>query len=124
GDGGGGGPPRRQPTAPGPLSRPGGEGAAGRRRPAAAARERGSAAAVKGDAATLAAVNGALVRAERELLDRAGVPGRSWFRSLLQAPGLDAGYAPATLPSIREAALAGEADRVAVEAGGGGAAGA
>ncbi|HET6204727.1 MAG TPA: M28 family metallopeptidase [Planctomycetota bacterium] len=84
---------------------------------AASARERGAAAARKGDAAALAEVNAALLRAEREFLDRAGVPGRPWFRSLLQAPGLDAGYAPATLPGIREAAIAGEADRVAVEAG-------
>ncbi len=84
-------------------------------RASSSARERGEAAAGKKDGSALAEVNAAVLRAEREYLDRTGVPGRPWFRSLLQAPGFDAGYAPATLPGVREAAMSGEIDRVSVE---------
>lgn len=53
------------------------------------------------------ALNAALVRTERLLLNRRGLPGREWFRSQLAAPGLYTGYSAKTLPSIREAVEAG-----------------
>jgi len=37
------------------------------------------------------------------LLDRAGLPGRPWFRNLVYAPGTLTGYGAKTLPGVREA---------------------
>ena len=48
-------------------------------------------------------VNQVLYRAEREVADTAGLPGRPWFRHLIYAPGLYTGYAVKTMPGIREA---------------------
>ncbi len=52
-------------------------------------------------AADLVSVNDALMRAERDLLDPAGIPKRPWFRHLLYAPLPT--YAAETLPGLREA---------------------
>ena len=40
---------------------------------------------------------------ERRLLDEAGLPGRAWYRNMMQAPGELTGYAPKTIPAVREA---------------------
>jgi N-acetylated-alpha-linked acidic dipeptidase len=50
-----------------------------------------------------AAVNPELIRAERVLLDPAGLPGRPWFKDMMYAPGLYTGYGVKTLPAVREA---------------------
>jgi N-acetylated-alpha-linked acidic dipeptidase len=54
-----------------------------------------------------AARNGALMRAERDLLSRDGIPGRPWFRHLIYAPLPS--YEAETLPGVREAIVAGDA---------------
>ncbi len=51
----------------------------------------------------LARVNTALYRAEQALSDEAGLPGRSWSRHLIYAPGYYTGYGVKTMPGIREA---------------------
>ena len=39
---------------------------------------------------------------ERALLRDAGLPGRSWYRHYLYAPGFYTGYGVKTLPAVRE----------------------
>jgi N-acetylated-alpha-linked acidic dipeptidase len=59
-------------------------------------------------------LNSLLRGLEQSLTYADGLPGRPWFKHLIYAPGLDTGYAPKTLPGIREAIEAGrwaEADR-------------
>ena len=51
----------------------------------------------------LAAVNRALYTSEQALTDSAGLPGRSWYRHLIYAPGFYTGYGVKTMPGIREA---------------------
>jgi N-acetylated-alpha-linked acidic dipeptidase len=48
-------------------------------------------------------LNEALLRSERLLAPREGLPRRPWYRNLLSAPGWYTGYSPKTLPGIREA---------------------
>jgi N-acetylated-alpha-linked acidic dipeptidase len=48
------------------------------------------------------------MRAERALLGP-GLPGRTWFRHELYAPGLNTGYAPVPLPRLGQAVLEGDA---------------
>jgi N-acetylated-alpha-linked acidic dipeptidase len=48
------------------------------------------------------AVNADLRRAERSLLSESGLPGRSWYRHMVNAPGLYTGYGSKTLPAVRE----------------------
>ncbi len=52
---------------------------------------------------TLARVNALLIRSERVLLASDGLPRRPWFKHLLYAPGVYAGYGASTLPGVREA---------------------
>lgn len=40
---------------------------------------------------------------EQRLLDEAGLPGRPWYRNVIQEPGQQTGYAPKTIPTVREA---------------------
>ncbi|MHB8815615.1 MAG: transferrin receptor-like dimerization domain-containing protein [Steroidobacteraceae bacterium] len=40
---------------------------------------------------------------EQRLLDQAGLPGRPWYKNIIQAPGALTGYAPKTIPAVREA---------------------
>ncbi|HEY6515237.1 MAG TPA: transferrin receptor-like dimerization domain-containing protein [Steroidobacteraceae bacterium] len=40
---------------------------------------------------------------EQRLLDEAGLPGRPWYRNMMQAPGELTGYDPKTVPAVREA---------------------
>ena len=53
----------------------------------------------------------ALMRAERALLDRDGVPGRPWYRHVIYAPKPT--YAPEVLPGVAEAIDAGDRTRLA-----------
>jgi N-acetylated-alpha-linked acidic dipeptidase len=48
-------------------------------------------------------VNAKLIESERKLTDDAGLPGRSWFKHLLYAPGFYTGYGVKTIPGVREA---------------------
>lgn len=50
------------------------------------------------------AINRALISAERGLLGP-GLPGRTWFRNELYAPGLNTGYAPVPLPRLGQSLL-------------------
>jgi N-acetylated-alpha-linked acidic dipeptidase len=52
--------------------------------------------------------NAAVMRAERALLGP-GLPGRTWFRHELYAPGLNTGYAAVPLPRLGQAVLEGDA---------------
>src|SRR6185295_1626935 len=48
------------------------------------------------------AVNARLIQSERELTDQGGLPGRTWYKHLLYAPGLETGYGVKTMPGARE----------------------
>ena len=48
------------------------------------------------------AVNADLIRAERVLLDKEGLPNRPWFENMIYAPGFYTGYGVKTLPAVRE----------------------
>ena len=48
-------------------------------------------------------INRALMRQERALTTRQGLPGRPWFRHQVYAPGLVTGYAVQFLPGMRDA---------------------
>ncbi len=51
----------------------------------------------------LKALNAALRGFERSLTSDAGLPGRSWYRHFVYAPGAYTGYGVKTLPAVREA---------------------
>lgn len=53
--------------------------------------------------ATLASLNSRIIETERKLLAPEGLPGRSWYRNELYAPGVYTGYEVKTIPSVREA---------------------
>jgi N-acetylated-alpha-linked acidic dipeptidase len=50
-----------------------------------------------------AGLNEDILRTERMLIDEGGLPGRPWFRHLIDAPGLYTGYGVKTIPGVREA---------------------
>ena len=54
-------------------------------------------------AGRLREINALMGTLEQRLLDEAGLPGRRWYRNVIQAPGALTGYAPKTLPEVREA---------------------
>ena len=54
-------------------------------------------------AATQARINAALLDIDQLLLDPQGLPGRSWYKNLITAPGMLTGYGAKTLPGVREA---------------------
>jgi N-acetylated-alpha-linked acidic dipeptidase len=56
-----------------------------------------------GTAAAIAQVNQRLLQTERRLTSDEGLSQRPWYRHLLYAPGVYTGYAPATLPGVRDA---------------------
>jgi N-acetylated-alpha-linked acidic dipeptidase len=58
----------------------------------------------------VAALNRILFRTERSLTLDPGLPGRPWYRHRIYAPGKYTGYDAKTLPGIREAVEAGNAD--------------
>jgi N-acetylated-alpha-linked acidic dipeptidase len=47
-------------------------------------------------------INTALIQTERQLLSPEGLPGRSWYRHLIYAPGVYTGYDSKTMPGVRE----------------------
>ena len=53
--------------------------------------------------AMLADLNQKMMESERRLTDDAGLPRRSWYKHLIYAPGVYTGYAPKTMPGVREA---------------------
>lgn len=55
-------------------------------------------------------LNRAILASERTMTREAGLPGRPFYRHLLQAPGLYTGYSARTLPGIREFADIGKFD--------------
>ena len=54
-------------------------------------------------ASQLAKVNQLMGTLEQKLLDAQGLPGRPWYRNMIQAPGELTGYAPKVLPAVHEA---------------------
>jgi N-acetylated-alpha-linked acidic dipeptidase len=64
----------------------------------------------RGNAAALTTINGALMQAERGLLDMQGIPGRPWYRHQVYAPKYT--YAPELLPGLSEAIAARDAARL------------
>ncbi|HKD11699.1 MAG TPA: transferrin receptor-like dimerization domain-containing protein [Thermoanaerobaculia bacterium] len=54
-------------------------------------------------AATLRAWNERLRQSEGRLTSPAGLPRRPWYKHMLYAPGVYTGYAPKTMPGVREA---------------------
>jgi N-acetylated-alpha-linked acidic dipeptidase len=58
--------------------------------------------ALSAHADVVASVNRQLIQSERALTDPAGLPGRSWYRHLLYAPGTYTGYGVKTMPGVRE----------------------
>jgi N-acetylated-alpha-linked acidic dipeptidase len=64
----------------------------------------------------LARMNRALVMAERDLIEPAGLPDRPWYRHVIYAPGLYTGYGVKTIPGVREAVDAGNYARAAEQA--------
>jgi N-acetylated-alpha-linked acidic dipeptidase len=78
---------------------------------ASMALEARSAELVSGDSPpsrALRRINRALMRQERQLTTRRGIPGRPWFRHQIYAPGINTGYAAQFLPGIRDALDAGD----------------
>jgi len=67
-------------------------------------------------AATFARMNHALIMAERDLIEPAGLPDRPWYRHVIYAPGLYTGYGVKTIPGVREAVDAGNYARAAEQA--------
>ncbi len=62
-------------------------------------------------------VNALMGRLEQSLTDPDGLPGRTWFRHMIYAPGMLTGYGVKTVPGVREALEArrwNEADHYAV----------
>jgi N-acetylated-alpha-linked acidic dipeptidase len=66
--------------------------------------------------ATFARMNRALIMAERDLIEPAGLPDRPWYRHVIYAPGLYTGYGVKTIPGVREAVDAGNYRRAAEQA--------
>lgn len=55
------------------------------------------------DADTLRTANDALTQVERRFLLSDGLPGRTWFKHAIYAPGVTTGYASWPLPAVRQA---------------------
>ena len=55
------------------------------------------------DPPTLDSLNVLLHEAEQAMAPPTGLPGRPWYRQLIAAPGRYTGYAPKTMPGVREA---------------------
>jgi N-acetylated-alpha-linked acidic dipeptidase len=53
--------------------------------------------------AAVADLNQKLMQSERRLTDDTGLPRRSWYKHMIYAPGVYSGYAPKTMPGVREA---------------------
>jgi len=60
-------------------------------------------------------VSRVLAAAERGFIDERGLVGRPWYRHLVVAPGVNAGYAAESLPGLRDAVSSGDAAAIARE---------
>ncbi len=80
-------------------------------RAAGLAATRAASALERNDGAALAAINRALMQAERGFLDMQGIPDRPWYRHQIYAPKYT--YAPEVLPGLAEAVRARNTARVA-----------
>ena len=58
---------------------------------------------LQGSDKQLIALNEKLLQSERRLTDPVGLPRRPWYKHMIYAPGVYSGYAPKTMPGIREA---------------------
>ncbi|WP_149263836.1 transferrin receptor-like dimerization domain-containing protein [Actinomadura sp. K4S16] len=76
------------------------------RRAAEALQARADEALRRGDTAAFRRLNDKIMRTERDLLTRAGLPGRPWYRHQIYAPGIDTGYATQRLPGLHDALFA------------------
>ena len=65
----------------------------------------------------VAELNRTIYRAERALTTGGGLPGRTWYRHELYAPGKYTGYGAKTLPGVREAVEAGQWQEANAQAG-------
>jgi N-acetylated-alpha-linked acidic dipeptidase len=54
-------------------------------------------------AGRLREINALMATMEQRTLDEGGLPGRPWYRNMIQAPGALTGYAAKTLPGVQEA---------------------
>ena len=61
------------------------------------------------DTRAAARINRSLMRQERALIAKKGLPGRPWFRHQVYAPGRVTGYAAQFLPGLRDAVEQGDA---------------
>jgi N-acetylated-alpha-linked acidic dipeptidase len=71
----------------------------------------------KASPAKLISLNKLVFGSERAMLLDTGLPRRDWFKHAIYAPGSLTGYGVKTLPGIREAMEAGQADEAQREAG-------
>ncbi len=62
-----------------------------------------------------AQVNNMLYTSERLLTREGGLPGRSWYKHHIYAPGFYTGYGVKTLPGVREAIEEREFDQVEIQ---------
>ncbi|WP_028784021.1 M28 family peptidase [Thalassobacillus devorans] len=53
-------------------------------------------------------MNTAMLKQERDLMNEKGLPGRSWYKHQIWAPGMTTGYAALPLPALAEAIEAGD----------------
>ncbi|MEU8122300.1 transferrin receptor-like dimerization domain-containing protein [Spirillospora sp. NPDC049024] len=74
-----------------------------RQRAAEALQARADEALRRGGTAAFRRLNDKIMRTERDLLTRAGLPGRPWYRHQIYAPGIDTGYATQRLPRLHDA---------------------
>ena len=68
------------------------------------------------DAGEIARINQRQIKAERDLIEPAGLPDRPWYRHVIYAPGLYTGYGVKTIPGVREAVDSGNFARAAEQA--------
>ena len=66
-------------------------------------------------AESLAKLNDALTQVERSFLTDDGLPGRTWFKHAIYAPGLTTGYASWPLPGVYQAITEGDAKLLAAQ---------
>jgi N-acetylated-alpha-linked acidic dipeptidase len=65
--------------------------------------DKAQASGFQGSDQQLIALNEKLLQSERRLTDPVGLPHRPWYKHMIYAPGVYSGYAPKTMPGIREA---------------------
>jgi N-acetylated-alpha-linked acidic dipeptidase len=65
--------------------------------------DKAEASGFQGSDQQLIALNEKLLQSERRLTDPVGLPRRPWYKHMIYAPGVYSGYAPKTMPGIREA---------------------